>query len=167
MNHAWLLRSVFNRIKDEAECKTPLETGGLLVGYCSADDNHVVIVDVVGPGPNATHRKKTFKPDYRYHREEIHRIFTESDGQYTYLGDWHTHPGAPPYLSFIDKRALRNIARFPHNYINRPVMIVLGGVKSSEWTVGIWRISPLRNFFPWSKWEYIPLELTVFSDFLP
>lgn len=167
MKRVWLLRNVLDRIQHEAEIKTPLETGGLLVGYCSADDDHVVVTDMVGPGPQAKHRKRTYRPDYNFHREEIGRIFTESGGILTYLGDWHSHPAAPSCLSFLDKRALRNIARFPDNYIARPIMLILGRTGKGEfieWTLGAWRISPLSNIFPWCRWEYVPLELTVFTQ---
>ena len=163
-----MLSSVLDLIKDEAESKTPLETGGLLIGYFSADDDQVVITNVVGPGPNAKHRRRTYKPDYSFHRKEISRIFHESEGLCTYLGDWHSHPNAPAYLSFLDKRALRNISRFPDNYIDRPIMLVLGNIQGdsfAEWNPAVWRISPLSQFFLWFKWEYIPLEIKVFEEF--
>lgn len=166
MKQVWLQHSVFDRIQHEADSKAPLETGGLLIGYCSADDDHVVVTDMVGPGPAAKHRKGTYRPDYSYHRREMNRIFVESRGMLTYVGDWHSHPSASSYLSFLDKRALRNIASFPDNYINRPIMMVLGGTDTghfTEWTLGIWRISPQVHKFPWSRWEYVPIEITVFD----
>ena len=163
MKQVWILREVLDRIQHEAECKAPLETGGLLIGYRSADDDHVVVTDMIGPGPNAKHRKWTYRPDYGFHREEISRIFDESGGMHTYLGDWHSHPTAPSYLSLLDKRALRNIARFPENYIDRPTMLVLGRAINGEWTPEVWRISPLLHKFPWTRWDYVPLEITIFD----
>lgn len=168
MKKAWLFRDALDKIYCEAESKKPLETGGLLIGYFSADDDHVVITEIVGPGPKAKHRKRTYKPDYTFHREELCRIFHESGGTHTYLGDWHSHPNAPAYLSFLDKRALRNIARFPDNYVDRPIMLILGGnesKESTEWKPVVWRISHLTRGFFGPKWEYISLEVAIFTDF--
>lgn len=166
MKRAWISQSVLVRIRQEAEKKAPLETGGLLIGYVSTDDDDVVITDMIGPGPRAKHLKWTFRPDYIHHRKEVARIFDESEGDLTYLGDWHSHPSAPSYLSFLDKHALRNIARFPGNHINRPIMMVLGGVdreKRCVWTPCVWRISPITPKFLWLGWEYIPLDFIVFE----
>lgn len=164
MKQVWILQEVLDRIQLEAECKAPLETGGLLIGYLSDDDEHVVVTDMIGPGPNAKHRKWTYRPDYRFHREEISRIYATSGGMHTYLGDWHSHPTSSSYLSLLDKRALRNIARFQDNYINRPIMLVLGHAINDDWIPGVWRISPLIHGFPLAKWEYVPLKITLFGQ---
>lgn len=151
----------------EADDKAPLETGGMLIGYCSADDADVVVTDMVGPGPNAIHRKSSFVPDYAYHREEIRRIYDESRGMLTYLGDWHSHPDALPYLSADDKRALRNIAFFRENYIDRPIMLVLGsedGRNEDGWTAAVWRIAPRIRRLLWPRWEYLCLELRQYEE---
>lgn len=156
---------MLDAIQAEAESKSPLETGGLLAGYVSANDEEMVVTDIVGPGPKAKHRTWTFQPDYDYHRREIKRIFGESDRAVTYLGDWHSHPGALSYMSLLDKRALRNIARFTGNYIDRPIMLVLGSVnheKMHRWTTRVWRISPLTHKSPWLRWEYIEQEIVEF-----
>ncbi len=166
MRQVWISHDVLDRVKDEAQNKAPLETGGILIGYISEDDDHVVVTDMAGPGPQAKHRKWKFRPDYIFHQDELSLIFDESEGTLTYLGDWHSHPATSPYLSFLDKRALRNIARFPDNYIGRPIMLVLGGDDNRNtinWTPYVWRISPLKRRLLWSAWEYIPLEITVFD----
>jgi integrative and conjugative element protein (TIGR02256 family) len=153
---------VLNRIREEARLKTPLETGGVLAGYFSADDSEVVVTEMVGPGPKAKHGKCSFVPDYAYHRDEIGRLFDESNGLITYLGDWHTHPNGPNNLSRRDKRALRNIARFPFNYVDQPVMIVFGETCTEEikvWVPRVWRI---LNKPHWRRWDYVPLQVVEF-----
>ena len=167
MKQAWILSGVLDQIRNEAESKTPLETGGLLLGYWSADNNNVVITDMVGPGPLAKHRKFTYKPDYSFHQQEMKRIFNENGGMSTYLGDWHSHPESSSHLSFLDKRALRNIARFPDNYIDHPIMLVLGGTDKddfTEWTPEIWMISPQLSIFPWLRWDYVSLKVNMFDQ---
>jgi integrative and conjugative element protein (TIGR02256 family) len=167
MNQAWVLRTVLERMRREADDKFPLETGGLLIGYRSADDADVVVTDIVGPGPNAIHRATRYVPDYAYHRQEMSRIFNTSNGMATYLGDWHSHPGSRPHLSACDRRALRNIARFPENYIAWPIMVVLGGGggrNEGAWTAAAWRIIPLAPARLWSRWEYLRLGLREYEE---
>lgn len=165
MKKAWISYDVLNLIRREAENKTPLETGGILAGYRSEDDNDVVVTDMVGPGPNAMHHRWTFRPDYVHHRKEIGRIYDKSNGTISYLGDWHSHPGAQAYLSWLDKRALLNIAKFPYNYIDYPIMLVFGNmnnIKGSEWTPKVWRILPIKSIWPWNNWEFVPLDVLLF-----
>jgi len=164
LKNVWIADDVLNLIIDEANNKAPLETGGILAGYCSADDRDVVITKMVGPGSRALHRQWTFRPDYSYHRSQIEKIFDESNRTISYLGDWHTHPGNPAYLSWLDKRALRNITKFQGNYMDHPIMLILGGTDSNrqdKWTPRVWSSSPHESRLPWAKWEYIPLDLII------
>ncbi|WP_418361393.1 Mov34/MPN/PAD-1 family protein [Syntrophotalea acetylenivorans] len=163
MNSVWIERSVFDRMTLEADAKYPLETGGILAGYCSIDDDEVVITEIVGPGPNAKHRRSTYRPDYKFHRDEIGKIYEKSNGLISYLGDWHTHPSATAHLSWIDRRALRNIAREPRNYMDRPVMIILGESSGGEkWSPRAWRTQRVVSTVFWPQWEYFPLGIKVF-----
>lgn len=165
MKRVWINRNVLDRIKLEAAVKSPLETGGVLAGFISVDDNDVVITEMIGPGPKAKHRKWSFTPDYTYHREEIGKIFDKSDGLITYLGDWHTHPNALACMSCRDRIALRNIAEFPFNYVDRPIMLVLGGndATGDEWVPRAWRIQRVANKLFWKRWDYILQEVVEFD----
>lgn len=120
------------------------------------------MTDMVGPGPNALHRKWRFTPDYAYHRDEMRRIYDESFGLVTYLGDWHSHPDACPHLSGSDRRALRNIARFPDNYVECPVMLILGS-KNKNWTPAAWGISRSAPCSLWARWAYLGLEICEYQ----
>lgn len=109
----------------EANNWYPKETGGVLMGYW-ANDHEVVISGIVGPGPNALHTYNSFIPDDTYHISEIARLYTESKGEQTYLGDWHTHPNAEAYLSERDRKTLRKIADYKPARLKRPLMLVFG-----------------------------------------
>jgi integrative and conjugative element protein (TIGR02256 family) len=112
-------------IKAEAQLWYPLETGGILIGNW-LNENEVIITKVVGPGPKAVHLPFSFTPDNEYHIAEIAKYFKESDGHETYLGDWHTHPAQPSYLSKLDIQTLRKIARFKPAQQSKPLMLVMG-----------------------------------------
>ena len=166
VKRVWISRKALNELERNAEDKEPLETGGLLVGYFSEDDDDVVITGLTGPGPKAKHGKCFFCPDYDGDRLEIGRIFAESFGKVSYLGDWHTHPTGSSYLSFLDRRALKNIAKFPHNYVDRPIMLILGKSgeeRQNQWTPCAWRISPLSRRILGARWRFASLDVKIFD----
>lgn len=108
----------------EADEKAPLETGGVLLGV--SDGVNVWIDAVIGPGPGAMHRKTSFTPDAAYQQQEIAAIYETSGRRVSYLGDWHTHPGSAPYLSWRDRRTVRGISRTAGARQPNPVMLILG-----------------------------------------
>ena len=90
---AWLSVTALNAMSKEAELKSPLETGGVLIGYPAPIANGVVILKAVGPGPNAIHEPCAFTPDNEFHKEFIASVYKHSGRRLSYLGDWHSHPG--------------------------------------------------------------------------
>ncbi|MDW7644815.1 MAG: Mov34/MPN/PAD-1 family protein [Desulfuromonadales bacterium] len=160
MKRIWINNNVYQEMLDEANDKAPLETGGLLVGYFSRDNTEIVATGMVGPGLNAVHGECFFSPDEDYQREEMGRIYDEKDGQIFYLGDWHTHPSGPGILSGKDKKALRNIARFPDNYVDNPSMLVLYG-NVNQWRPRAWRISGSPFFLFCS---YLDLDVVFYNS---
>lgn len=145
----------------ETEDKYPLETGGVLAGYCSENDHDIVITQVFGPGPMAVHGRSSYVPDYEFDEERVGEVFDQSDGGATYLGDWHSHPNNIAYLSWRDKWALRNISRYKKNYVENPVMLMLGGVEGSP-ELGAWRIFGERSKFMLTQWDYVSQEIVFY-----
>lgn len=121
----------------------PLETGGVLMGYWGSA-NEAVITAVIGPGPKAMHKKRSFRPDSAYHEQEIARLYAESGRTETYLGDWHTHPGAAAYMSFRDEETLNTIANYQEARLQRPLMMILG---TDPFALRAWTRSPKKGFF--------------------
>lgn len=132
--------SVFIDTKRIAEHSFPNEAGGTLMGYWSEDGKELVVTDVIGPGPAATHKPTSFKPDYSFQEREIERLYNESGRIHTYLGDWHSHPDGPAELSGTDRRTLKNIASFPQARAKNPIMILLSG-RPDQWRTTAWQLS--------------------------
>jgi len=130
----WLPIDVRDRMVDLADEKFPLETGGMLLGY-QADNGDAVVTAIIGPGPNARHRRYRFTPDPDYQQAQLEAHFWKTDGRETYLGDWHTHPRGPCALTFMDKRTLHRIACTTSSGTTRPIMMVLAG-SGEGWTLG-------------------------------
>jgi integrative and conjugative element protein (TIGR02256 family) len=140
----WVARQVHTEMCQLAQYSVPLETGGMLIGYV-ADNGEAVVTGVIGPGPNARHRRYSFLPDADYQQDKLTAWHTATNGRETYLGDWHTHPSGGTELSLKDKRTLKRIASERSSQIEKPFMVILDGAKNWEmravrlvgWEVGI------------------------------
>lgn len=136
---AWLHNAVHDDLLTQADQHAPDETGGLLLGYRHSP-TEVVITDIVGPGPNASHRRTGFDPDTDWQTGELARRYADAHRRIRYLGDWHTHPGGRTALSRLDQITLRVIARHPDARCPRPVMAVLAG--GDPWTLAVRQLTP-------------------------
>lgn len=154
----WLKESEYHNISKYAEAKNPLESGGVLLGYRSGNDVDMVVTHVLGSGPKAIHGRFSYVPDYLSDEESVGEIFDNYNGEITYLGDWHSHPNQESYLSWRDRRALRNIARYKENYIDTPIMLILGGCKGAYKLNG-WRIHRLSVGSLFCQWKYRQEEI--------
>lgn len=120
---AWVDKDILELARVESDLWCPKETGGALMGYWS--DQNVVITDIIGPGPDAVHKRYSFTPDDHWHAKEIARIYRESGRITTYLGDWHSHPFGTPGLSINDLITLFRLARYKPARTPRPIMGIL------------------------------------------
>lgn len=102
----------------------PLETGGLLLGSLSGQDE-LVVTTIVGPGRNAIHRPWSFDPDQDWHERALAKVYADSGRKVQYLGDWHSHPNGRASLSPHDKDALKLIASFAPARNSEPIMLVI------------------------------------------
>lgn len=136
-DHIWIAESCLAMMHQLAGEKFPLETGGMLIGYI-ASTGEPVVTSVIGPGPNAKHRRFKFTPDGPYQQVMLEAHYHATEGRETYLGDWHTHPKVEPIPSYLDKCTLARIAKEPRSQISRPVMIILGGCEAE------WHLSTVR-----------------------
>ena len=144
----WIAGAAINDLVVEATEKSPMETGGVLLGYQVDNGTTTVVTAVVGPGPRAQHTKTAYVPDHEYHEKEIARIYASSGRCTTYVGDWHSHPGGSLHLSRTDVRTLRTIARHKNARLPSPIMIVAAS-GSPEWDIGAWQWRPTWLTFKW------------------
>lgn len=115
----------------------PLETGGVLMGFVTA--NRAVVTSVVGPGPRAVHRRRSFTPDAEWQQQRVAELYERAGRRDTYLGDWHTHPGGSTRASFTDWLAARTIARSRDARCPNPVMLILAFKAAGFLSAGAYR----------------------------
>lgn len=116
--------SVWEEMVSLGKSFLPAETGGILVGYRS--EAAMVVTQVIGPGPAATHKLTSFDPDTQWQTEELAARYHASGRTETYLGDWHTHPNGNPRASFADWRAARRISRARAARAPEPLILIIG-----------------------------------------
>lgn len=157
----WIAPSVMARAEEEANSQAPYETGGILVGYFATTSNRIrgaVITNMVGPGPDAERTATTFQPDHTWQAERLAELYAKSGRLHTYLGDWHTHPGGPPFPSRTDRSTLHTIAKHAAARCPEPIMVIAGQMERSAWRWGAFQLrGPLLC-------RLRPLEVTILDD---
>ena len=138
----------------------PCEAGGTLIGYRSGDGQDIVITKLLPPGPNAFHGKYSYTPDYGWDENKVGKAYDNSNGLEYYLGDWHSHPDGASALSWRDRIAMKNIARYKLNYNDSPIMLILSG-SADAYDIQVWRISKQKCSFL-SIWEYICQDIIIY-----
>jgi integrative and conjugative element protein (TIGR02256 family) len=117
----------------------PWEVGGWLLGYWRADGKSVVLTHATPPGRRGT--PFGVRVDADRHRPLFDQAWQASEGQVTFLGDWHTHPGGPPRPSQRDRQALEQLAKEPDYQTEWPLIAVIA---NPRWP---WRNSPRAPAF--------------------
>ena len=158
---AWLLAEVGDSLVEDANARTPLETGGILMGYWGAPDGTPVILHATGPGRRSGHSTHFYRPDHKHDKKEIARLYEKSGRRLSYLGDWHTHPAAIPYLSARDKSTLRRIARCRPARVKCPIMLILS--KDKTWTPAVWQGSLLPSWLYSKRLALVEREVRLFQ----
>lgn len=157
----WIPKSAYLKMCALGKQSFPLETGGMLLGYV-ADNSDVVVKAIIGPGPNAIHRRYRFSPDAVYQQEELSEHHLRTNGRETYLGDWHTHPLGSTSLSLMDKRTLTRIAFTPSSGISKPIMAICSGGRN-DWEVGVVRLQGFKWRPLFNQYDLAPLILQLYD----
>jgi integrative and conjugative element protein (TIGR02256 family) len=152
----WVPRTLRAELAALASRWHPLEVGGILAGDWNG--NAAVVTEQVGPGELAVHREVDFVPDHGFHVREMERIFRSSNGQQTYLGDWHTHPDGANSLSRLDKRTLSLIAKDPAAQCPKPIMVLLAG-NLGGWSLRAFTLADRVGIWPR---KVVPMEVICY-----
>lgn len=132
----------------------------MLAGYRTANGADVVVTNVLGPGPGAFHGRHRFHPDSAFHTSEIERIYWNSGRVVTYLGDWHTHPHGPAFLSWTDIRTLRRISADPAARAPNALMAILPFAPEEWGNPVFWSVQPIPGGLRILRWP-TRMELRV------
>ncbi|WP_312002358.1 Mov34/MPN/PAD-1 family protein [Bradyrhizobium hereditatis] len=138
----WLSSRVMQSMVECARDLSPLENGGILLGWRSGEDR--IIVDLRGPGPLALHGRHCFLPE-------------ASGADLDYLGDWHSHPDGVAEMSDLDSATLLRIAR----RVSEPLMLIVAG-SGTDWSPRCWKGQVVRSLLR-RRLLATPQELKIFD----
>lgn len=119
---------IVDRLRIEAgRCRATAETGGILLG--SIRGPHVDLVSYTTAGSGDVSRPFSFTRQDPKHPRAAKRMWDESGGTVTFLGEWHTHPSGAPTPSSVDLGGWKDLVR----HTGLPMVFVV--VAPSRWSV--------------------------------
>jgi integrative and conjugative element protein (TIGR02256 family) len=101
----------------------PCEVGGWLLGYWAEDNGSVFVTGATPPASRGTPFGVSISA--AGHRHRFDEAWQASGGLVTFLGDWHTHPGSPPFPSARDEAALVKLATGPKFGTPEPLIAIV------------------------------------------
>jgi integrative and conjugative element protein (TIGR02256 family) len=130
----------FNRyVQDEDKS----EAGGILIGYRRGD--HFEVTHATEPTKFDKRSRVHFERLPAIHAETASKLWTDSNGHITYIGEWHTHPEKFPSPSVTDIAEWKNLSK-QQTSNNSLVMTIIG---TKEIWVGLAKsngqLNPLRS----------------------
>lgn len=114
----------YQQIKDN-----DFENGGILMGELYPKSNRIKITHIL-VCEHSKNSKYALELNIKCLQKQMEKIWDESNGTITYLGDWHTHPESNPKPSYIDyKTFVKNyfVSTFEQNVL---LYMILGNNKS-------------------------------------
>ncbi len=118
------LQRIGHHIQNRAHKK---EAGGVLLGRHILESVDIIVDTVTEPMPGDKRERYRFFRSQYLHQLEIDRMWEESLGTCTYLGEWHTHPEQYPSPSDIDR--LDWAQRLRRDQFTEPIFFVIVGTE--------------------------------------
>jgi len=106
------------------------ETGGVLIGYYSADLSWAKVTKATAPPTGSIRRAFTFVREGKSLTRLLDKYWKKK--QY-YLGEWHFHPNASAEPSSTDRNTMHKLASTASLHCPEPILFIIGG-SSSKWT---------------------------------
>lgn len=156
----WVASCVLDEMEAAAAKHAPAETGGMLIGYRSANGEEVV-TGIIDGGARGIREKSRFVPDGRWQQQRLDEIYLRSRRHITYLGDWHSHPHGVLSPSRLDRKTARRVAKEAAARTPQP-LAVIGVSEGNGWRWAAFRYYRRRRSFrqiDLERFERQPSEL--------
>ena len=110
-----------------------LETGGILVGFYSADGILAHVNEALGPPPGSQSTQTEFIRNAGLGKT-LQRRWPE---QQYYLGEWHSHPRGQTSPSRQDRLQMAEIGNDAAYCCPNPILIIVARSRV-DWRAGVW-----------------------------
>ncbi|WP_159647807.1 MULTISPECIES: Mov34/MPN/PAD-1 family protein [Sphingomonadaceae] len=121
---------------------SPLEAGGLLLGFRKG--RHLHVIEATTPYAWDSQSRVSFIRSPKAHRMRALRLWKESHKRVDWLGEWHSHPGFSPNPSGIDNRNWKQLVR---HHKAPMVFPICNGRTTAIWLQQSVRFRPIRFEF--------------------
>jgi integrative and conjugative element protein (TIGR02256 family) len=148
-----VLRDAVDAIASEVARAGQNETGGLLLGWRRSDLDLWAVARATGPGPGAIVSPTRLRLDTLHLQKEVDRSFAETNGEVSYLGDWHLHHENDPTPSGKDRLSIEELVERPEIAVVRPLLIIVA----------------TGTYLRWRGWvgaRFLPAEIEFAPDLL-
>lgn len=109
------------------------ETGGLLIGRYSEQRDLAHVSIVTGPTRDSKGSRTWFQRGVAGLQCLLLQRWSKQNEYY--LGEWHSHPWAPPNPSGTDGMQMKGIASSREYRCPEPVLLIVGGDPWERWTL--------------------------------
>jgi len=157
----WVASGLLRDLAEEAEWRLPDEAGGVLIGYRNA--GAVVVTGSVDAGPKAERWPNGLRPDREFQNAELDRLFIESYGATTFVGEWHSHPLARAIPSKRDRKTLRNTVTDSESATTVALILILERDDDEIWSAVGWA-GQLGRLGRVGRLDVQPVRLRAFRD---
>lgn len=109
-NLSWTIRfkfGILQEITKEFNLAGKSETGGIFIGVCNYKTKTIHITGLIKAPIDSKGSSTLFIRGYNDLSEKISEIENRSGGQIGYIGEWHTHPEGPNFLSQQDLKSVK------------------------------------------------------------
>jgi hypothetical protein len=104
-NQSWTIRlkdGIIQQLIEEFFKAGPKETGGVFLGICNYKTKTIHITSSITAPIDSMATSTQFIRGYDGLADQISEVERKSGGQIGYIGEWHTHPDGPNFLSQQD-----------------------------------------------------------------
>jgi len=156
-------KSPWETIRAECAKSSNQETGGILIGYYS-NNNQTAIVCEATPPPNDSQKGRNwFWRGVTGLRSLLLDRWNENRKTY-YIGEWHYHPAQVIEPSTTDLKQMIGISKSTRYYCSEPILIIIGRGSKAETPPGLSSFLMDKsdsNFFGAKKDQYSISEINV------
>jgi len=126
----WRIRTdqaFITKLSNLRKDKLPNETGGIILGTHDMKRRIVYLIDTIPSPPDSEEWPTVYIRGCKGLAAEVHRIETQTAGNVTYIGEWHSHPdGSSVRPSQDDLKAFNWLRSHMSSVGLPPLMMIIG-----------------------------------------
>lgn len=143
-----LSNACFLKMLEMAQAHSPNEVGTSLIGCYSDNGFEASILNLAPLSPDSKGSRFSFYRGTSGLRKFFTRLRQTFSGRRYYVGEWHSHPGAPPRPSQTDDKNQLAIAKDKNTACPECILILIGHTLSNVDEIGVFVYSRQRGRIP-------------------